>query len=180
MALQSLDWFNEMLFDSPFTNCQANILSISKTNKLLHVYKFQYYKWLLIMDANDYMHGTQLEYAFNSLQAEKIGAKYYRYWKGIKKTAFLPLACNTYVLHNAIIAHCSRLPSPAHSVIHRCHISRFVATACIHTVMRWFEWKRVWFCHSTNCCVSIFNFEQIHFSIEIFSLLKSDLKGYWN
>lgn len=97
-----------------------------------------------------------------------------------KKTAILPLACNTYVLHNAIIAHCSRLPSPAHSVIHRCHISRFVATACIHTVMRWFEWKRVWFCHSTNCCVSIFNFEQIHFSIEIFSLLKSDLKGYWN
>lgn len=97
-----------------------------------------------------------------------------------KKTAFLPLACNTYVLHNAIIAHCSRLPSPAHSVIHRCHIIRFVATACIHTVMRWFEWKRVWFCHSTNCCVSIFNFEQIHFSIEIFSLLKSDLKGYWN
>lgn len=50
-----------------------------------------------------------------------------------KKTAFLPLACNTYVLHNEIIAHCSWLPSPAHSIIYRCHISRFVATLCIYT-----------------------------------------------
>lgn len=47
-----------------------------------------------------------------------------------KKTAFLPLACNTYVLHNAIIAHCSRLPSPAHSVIHSAVI--LVASSRLH------------------------------------------------